>query len=85
MAAKDNDDHKPGLKLSLGYLLKKAASMLKAQRIINQGIDNAQEVGHVLCVLKLHWDSIIKAYSIATKLQSRKAGNQTFESRRTFH
>ena len=25
MAAKDNDDHKPGLKLSLGYLLKKPA------------------------------------------------------------
>ena len=59
MAAKDNDDHKPGLKLSLGYFLKKAASILKAQRIINGGIDKVQEVDHLLRVLKLHCDSIL--------------------------
>ena len=65
MAAKDNDDHKHGSKLSLGYLIKKAASILKAQRIINRGIDKAEEVDHFLCELKLHWDSIFYRSQIA--------------------
>ena len=64
-AVKDNDDHKPGLKLSIGYLLKNAASILKAQRIINKGIDKAEEVDQFLCVLKLHWDSIFYHSQIA--------------------
>ena len=57
-AAKDNDDQKPGLRLSRGYLLKKDASMLNEQHIINGVIYKAQQVHHFVCVLKimlLHW------------------------------
>ena len=57
MAAKDSDDHKLGLKLSLGYLLKKAECMLTAQRIINGELTKLRR-WNISCVLKLHWDGI---------------------------
>ena len=71
-AVKDNDDHKPGLKLSIGYLQKKAASILKPQCIINRGIDKTEEVDHFFRILKLHWDSIFYRSQIAIE-KGRKA------------
>ena len=83
MAAKEGDDHKPGLKLSLGYLLQKAASILKVQRIINGVIDKAEEVDHFLCVLKLNWDSIFYCSQVAIEkgrqLNLRKPKNLPLE------
>ena len=72
MAAKEGDDHKPGLKLSLGYLLQKAASILKVQRIINGVIDKAGDVDHFICVLKLQWDSILSQPSCNRERQAIK-------------
>ena len=61
----------PGRETKRGYLSKKAASMFKAQYIINGGIDKAQKIHHLLCALKLHLDSIVYHSQIAIKTDAQ--------------
>ena len=53
---KESNGFKDGLRLSIGYLLKKAAKVMKAVYIIDGTNNLAEEVDRFLSVLDLSWD-----------------------------
>ena len=60
LTKKVDDQVKAGLKLSVGYLLKKSAKVIKASYIIEDQLSEADEVGRFLSVLDLDWDFMFR-------------------------
>ncbi|XP_070191728.1 uncharacterized protein [Littorina saxatilis] len=58
MTTNENGSMKAGMKLSVGYLLKKVAKVMKAHYIITSELVKSEEVDRFLAVLDLNWDYI---------------------------
>ena len=67
----DVNDVKNGLKLNLGYLLKKAANVQKAIYCMTKRMDEAASIDNFLCVLDLNWESLFfrSQVAVASKRQ----------------
>ena len=56
LTEKSNGEVKAGLRLSLGYLLKKGAKVMKGVHIMEDRLEEAVEIDRFLSVLDLNWD-----------------------------
>ncbi|XP_022098212.1 uncharacterized protein LOC110983333 isoform X2 [Acanthaster planci] len=83
LTEKPDDGVKAGLKISLGYLLKKGAKVMKAVYILKDDMKAAEEIDRFLSVLYLNWEYLFSrsSYIIESKRQAvlRKPQQMPFE------
>ena len=69
MTTSESGDMKSGLKLSIGFVLKKLIKVLKGHYIMKGKIDAAQEVDLFSSVLQMNWDFIFYTAQVACEVR----------------
>ena len=86
MTTTDIGDMKAGLKVSLGFVLKKLVKIMKGQYIMKNMMKEAQEVDFFSSVLASNWDFIF--YTAQTVCESRRTAFRKpddFSYRKRYH